>query len=66
MPSDRQDATANRAGSVAIVRSFGTFSMTRGAQKIRDCIRIAPLLRERVLRVAFDCKAPRDAEFTLT
>jgi hypothetical protein len=35
-------------------------------QKFRDCIRIAPLLRERVLRVALNCKAPRDAEFTLT
>jgi hypothetical protein len=35
-------------------------------KKFRDCIRIAPLLRERVLRVALNCKAPRDAEFTLT
>jgi hypothetical protein len=35
-------------------------------KKIRDCIRIAALLRERVLRFAFDCKKPRDAEFTLT
>jgi hypothetical protein len=34
--------------------------------KIRDCIRIATLLRERVLRIALDCKAPRDAEFTST
>ncbi len=34
------------------------------AQKIRDCIRIAALLRERVLRLPFGCKKPRDAEFT--
>jgi hypothetical protein len=35
------------------------------AKKFRDCIRIAALLRERVLRLAFDSKIPRDAEFTL-
>jgi hypothetical protein len=39
--------------------------MTARYQKIRDCIRIAALLRERVLRLAFDCKMPRDAEYTL-
>jgi hypothetical protein len=33
--------------------------------KNRACIRIAALLRERVLRLAFDCKSPRVAEFTL-
>jgi len=35
-------------------------------KKIRDCIHIAALLRERVLRLAFDCKKPSDAEVTLT
>ena len=33
-------------------------------RKIRDCIRIAALLRERVLLLAFDCESPRVAEFT--
>jgi hypothetical protein len=35
-------------------------------EKIRDCIRIAALLRERVLRMASDWKAPRDAKVTAT
>jgi len=38
--------------------------MTARSQKIRDCIRTVALLRERVLRLAFDCKIPRAAEFT--
>ena len=34
-------------------------------KKIGDCIRIAALLRERVLRLAFDYEILRDARFTL-
>jgi len=34
-------------------------------EKIGDCIRIAALLRERVLRLAFDYEILRDAKFTL-
>jgi len=33
--------------------------------KIRDCIRIAALLRERVLRFTFDHEIPGNAEFAL-
>lgn len=40
------------------------FSRISKTQKIRDCNHVAALLRERVLRLAFDCKMPRDAEFT--
>jgi hypothetical protein len=47
-------------------RSLASLGMTLlFIEKIRDCIRIAALLRERVLRLAFDCKRPRDVEFTL-
>jgi len=40
------------------------FYRISSAKKIRDCIRIAALLREPVLRLAFNCKIPRDAEVT--
>ena len=40
------------------------FYRISSAKKIRDCIRIAALLRERVLRLAFNCKIPHDAEVT--
>jgi hypothetical protein len=51
-----------RVGQSRPTRSYRSLSR----KKIRDCIRIAALLRERVLRLAFDCKKPSDAEFTLT
>jgi hypothetical protein len=38
--------------------------MAREASKIRDCIRIATLLRERVPQLSFGWKAPGGAEFT--
>jgi hypothetical protein len=36
----------------------------RSGKKIRDCIRIAALLRERVPQLSFGWKAPGGAEFT--
>jgi hypothetical protein len=39
--------------------------MTALLQNNDACNRITALLRERVLRLALDCKGPRDAEFTL-
>jgi len=41
-----------------------TASAAFTGEKIRDCNRIAALLRERVLRLPFDCKIPSAAEFT--
>lgn len=50
--------------------SYSTQSTISGdaafsGEKIGDCIRIAALLRERVLRLAFDYEILRDAKFTL-
>jgi hypothetical protein len=58
-----RDRRARRfAGDCVILR----FAQNDNAlAKIRDCNRIAALLRERVLRLAFDCKIPHDADFTL-
>jgi hypothetical protein len=57
-----------RGPSVAAATSGrrASFIVQKMVQKNRACIRVATLLRERVLRLALDCKAPRDAEFTST
>jgi hypothetical protein len=57
----RRDRQARRVGRHPEILRSAQHDTER--KKIRDCIRIAPLLRERVLRLAFDCKIPRDAEF---
>jgi hypothetical protein len=61
----RQESVNGKSLDCYIVFRIHGPRITNYTAKNRACINIVTLLEERVLRLPFDYKIPRDAEFTL-